>query len=633
LPRTVPLVEPVSSADAGFFRSGSFYLRIGGLAVLCLVALSALALRLWSLEVLHGPQYVRQAQQQSYRTVDLPGARGAIVDSKGRLLAGLDGRLALTADSAALGAMGKDGRWWPDFAGRRTLDRLSELTHVPRAAFVSRIRRGLVRSPFAPAVVMPQLLPDVADFLDERTAEYPGLKVIELPTRRYPQGGLGSEFLGLLGEVSQKQLDEPAYSHAKPGEVVGTSGVEADYDRILNGGFQRARVRVDSRGRIVGPLRPVASRAIPPTLRLTVDARIQRAAERALRDGIALAHANGHMDASAGAAVVMNPRTGGLYALASYPDYNQVLAAHDPSYYARLLRAPTAISPLYDRATQGIYPTGSTFKPIVAEAALSAGLITPWTPILCSGSFTVGNHVFHNVEAGANAYLNLPQALEISCDTWFYRLGAMFYEHGGNGMQTWARKLGLGRSTGLDLPDESTGIVPTPAWLQRTYKENWWEGQSVNLAIGQGYLAVTPLQLAVAYSALANGGTVVQPHVADAVVNGKSIHTLRFPPRSHVALKDLWAIRQGLFQAAHGSGGTSTAVFGNFPIPVAGKTGTAQAPPGSDHSWYASWAPAGNPRVVVVVLIEHGGFGAEAAAPAAREIYSAFFRLNGQARQ
>jgi penicillin-binding protein 2 len=174
--------------------------------------------------------------------------------------------------------------------------------------------------------------------------------------------------------------------------------------------------------------------------------------------------------------------------------------------------------------------------------------------------------------------------------------------------------------------------VPTPAWLRRTFTQRWariwYEGTSVNLSIGQGYLAVTPLQLAVAYSALANGGTVVRPHVADALLRGHRTRRLAFRPRAHLRLHDIWAIRKGLFDAAHASGGTSAAIFGTFPVAVDGKTGTAQAPSGSDHSWYASWAPAFHPRVVVVVLIEHGGFGAEAAAPAARDIYTAFFRLD-----
>jgi penicillin-binding protein 2 len=620
------LVEPVSTVDAPYHRSAAFFVRVGGLAAVAAALLAVLALRLWSLQVIQGPAYARLATQQSFRWVDLPAARAAIVDAKGRLLAGTNGRVVVTADRTSLGTLDANGRWHANAEGLEQLQRLSRLASVPLATLVERVERAVARSPYAPAIVISRPPATLAAFLEERAASYPGLRIETLPVRSYPQGGLGSEFLGLLGEIQPQQLDTPRYGDARAGQVVGQSGVEAAYDRMLNGGFRKAHVRVDSRGRIMGQLRVRGATALPPTLHLTINARIQRAAERAIRDGIALARRNGHRDASAGAAVVIDPRNGGLYALASYPDYNQLLAAHDPAYLSGLLRAENA-PPLLDRATQGLFPTGSTFKPIVAEAALATGLITPWTSLACTGSFTVGNFVFHNFEAGINEPMNVSQALAASCDTWFYRLGESFYfrqqNTGALDIQRWAMRLGLGRPTGIDVPGESAGVVPTPAWVKRVHKQPWYEGFSINLAIGQGYLAVTPLQLAVAYSALANGGTVVRPHVASAIGDRK----LRFAPRRRVHLKDMQTIRDALYEAAHGPSGTSTSVFGSFPVPVAGKTGTAEAPPGSDHSWYASWAPAGHPSVVVVVLIEHGGFGAEAAAPAAREIYEAFFRL------
>ena len=343
-------------------------------------------------------------------------------------------------------------------------------------------------------------------------------------------------------------------------------------------------MQVDSLGRMVGPLRvPVTGKQLP-TLQLTIDARLQRVAEKAIQDGIALAHRNGHADADAGAAVVINPRTGGLYALASYPSYSQVAAARSPVYLQQLLTGGGG-GQLLDRATQGLYPTGSTFKPIVAEAALSSGLISPYTSLLCSGSFTIGNFTFHNVEAGAFAYMTLHTALAESCDTWFYRLGDRFYFHqqatGSLAMQQWAHWLGLGHRTGIDLTGEAGGIVPTPRWLRSTYHEPWYEGQSINLSIGQGYLAVTPLQLAVAYSALANGGTVVQPHVARAFVRGAAVQPLRFRPRRHLHLRDVWAIRQGLFEAAHSAGGTSASVFGTSRSPSPGRRAPHRRPTGA----------------------------------------------------
>lgn len=632
LPRSLPdagRVRPYSRADAPYFRSPGFFVRVGGLAVLIGAALCVLLLRAWSIQVLHGPQYTSLANQQSYRTVDIAGPRGPIVDAKGRLLAGTTGHIAVVADVGALGTLDAHG-WSPSPVGAAALRTLSRLADVPVETLVTRIRRSVVRSSFAPAVVLPHPERGLAYYLDERPLDYPGFKVTGQFVRSYPQGALGSEFLGMLGEVSRAELASARYRHAHPGVVVGQSGVEATYDSLLNPGFVRAHLRVDSMGRIAGPLQRGNLRSLP-TLQLTIDARIQRAAEKAVRDSIALAQANGHADATSGAAVVMNPKTGAVYALVSVPGYNQAQAANDPAYRNSLYADHGPSPPLLNLATQGLYPTGSTFKPIVAEAALSLGLITPTSPLLCTGAFTIGGFTFHNVESGVYSSMTLPTALAESCDTWFYRLGERFFLAGGSrseGIQQWATKLGLGHPTGVDVPGEAPGLVPTPAWLQKKWHQPWYEGQTINLSIGQGYLAVTPLQLAVAYSALANGGTVVTPHVAAAVLRGASVRPLEFKPVRKVKLTDVQAIRDGLYQATHSPGGTSASLFANFPVPVAGKTGTAESGTGrSDHSWYASWAPADDPKVVVVVLIAHGGFGVEAAGPAAKEIYQTFFHV------
>jgi penicillin-binding protein 2 len=620
-------LQPYSRADAPFFRSPGFFLRIGGLAALVGVGICILALRAWSIQILHGRAYTAVANGQAYRTVDLIGPRGPIVDAKGRLLAGMTGSIVVAADVAALGTIDRTG-WHATSAGLVSLRRLSKLSGERVTTLTTRIKRSVIRSPFAPAVVLPHPASGLAWYIYERPTTYPGLKVTYIPSRSYPQGASGSPFLGLLGEISPQMLGTKRYSKAKKGEIVGTSGVEAVYDNLLNGGFTRAHLRVDSMGRVVGPLELGRNGPAPPTLQLTVDERLQRATERALIDGMHDARLAGNHP-TGGSAVVMNPRTGGIYAIASIPTFNQVQAAKDPNYLESLYKN-TAADPLLNRAISGAYPTGSTFKPIVAEAALSAGIISPYTSLLCSGSFDLGGTVFHNVEAGVFESMSLPTALSQSCDTWFYRLGDLIWGHDpsaqGTLIQQWARKFGLGAETGIDLTGETSGVVPSPRWFQHYEGFPWTEGQTINLSIGQGTLQVSPLQLAVAYSALANGGTVVRPHVADAVIRGASVKPLHFKPVRKLRLVNLWAIRQGLYDAAHV--GTSGAVFGNFSIPVAGKTGTAESGPGrDDHSWYASWAPAGNPRVVVVVMIEHGGFGAQAAAPAAKEIYQAFFHV------
>jgi penicillin-binding protein 2 len=575
-------------------------------------------------QVLHGHEYSAVATSQAFRTVDLIGPRGAIVDVHGHKLATTTGRTVVTADVAALGGFDRTG-WHASPTGLKALHRFARVADTTTQTLVARIKRATIRSPFAPAVVLPH--PDGAlwSFLAERANEYPGFSATALPSRSYPQGAFGSEFLGLLGEVDDTMLKEPRYANAKPGQVVGVSGVEANYDRLLNGGFERARVRVDSMGRVVGALQHGRLKSLP-TLRLTVDARLQRVAQKAVRDGIRDAIRAGHHP-TGGSVVVMNPWNGSILALASYPTYNQVQAMHDAKYNARLYTDPRKL--LVNRAIAGVYPTGSTFKPIIAEAALATHLITPSTSLLCSGSFNLGGYVFRNVEAGVYSSMTLHTALSESCDTWFYRLGDRFWSRDparrGTQIQQWAKLFGLGTTPDADITGAAPGLIPTPRSFLKSEGYPWTEGQTINLSIGQGKIQVSPLQLAVAYSALVNGGTVWRPHVGDAVVQGANVEPLHFKPVRRLHLVDAWAIRQGLYEAAHT--GTSAALFSTFPIPVAGKTGTAEAPPSDDHSWYASFAPYGHPKIVVVAMIEHGGFGAEAAAPAAKEIYEAYFHV------
>ena len=610
------LVEPLATAKA------SAYLHLSIFSALCIAGFALLALRLWSLQVMDAARYTRTAVEQSTRVIIQQRPRGVIVDAEKRLLVVADTKSVITANPRELGSIRANWNWSPSPRGRMLLASLARISNEPLTSLIARIRSGLVRSPYTDPVVVPSPERDLSFYLLERQTEFPGLEVTALPVRRYPQGALGSEFLGLLGEINSQQLKQTRYRGYQAGELIGQSGVEATYDRLLRGSLRETRIAVGALGQPVAGSQSPARSGAARGLQLTIDARLQRATERALRDGIGFARAAGHTDADAGAAVVMNPRTGAIDALASYPDFDQVAAASDPGYLAQLLSPTNQARPLIDRATQGLYPPGSTFKPIVAEAALASGLISSSSVLPCTGSLTVGNRVFNNVEPWINADLTLPSALAISCDTWFYRLGVGFYTEHSQALAQWAQRLGIGRPTGIDLPGEASAEFPKAPY----------EGDSVNLSIGQGALLVTPLQLAVAYSALANGGTIVQPHVGSAILSpsGKVLRRLRFPARARLRLVGLEAIRNGLYRATHDPDGTSAAIFGNFPVPVVGKTGTAQAPAGSDDSWYASWAPANHPRVVVVVLIEHGGFGAQAAAPAAREIYSAFFHLGGQ---
>jgi penicillin-binding protein 2 len=633
LPRNLPGprgLQPYSRADAPYFRSPGFYVRIGGLAIVVVAGLSLLVLRAWSIQVLHGKQYQRAAHTQAFRTVDLFGTRGAIVDAHQRLLVGTTGHPVIDADAASLGSRDAHGRWHPSPAGARALHRLSRLTGTPTSLLLARLRSSVLHSPFAPAVVIQNPSTALTSYLQERSKTFPAFKVGVEDVRNYPQGAFGSEFLGLLGQISKSELKSHAYTNAKPGEVVGQSGVEAAYDSLLNAGFVQAKIPVDSFGRIAGALR-VPLQKQPPTLQLSIDMGLQKATQNALLYGMEQSRLAGHSPTGA-SAVVIDPWTGAIKAIASYPTFDQQRAADNPNYLSQLYKQTKTV-PLLNRAIDGAYPTGSTFKPIIAEAALSAGIITPYTPLACTGVFYLGNFPFHNVDPGVNASMTLPTALEESCDTWFYRLGNLVYQHDpkaqGTLIQNWASKLGLGHAPPGDLTGATPGYLPRPGkTFDRVNGSPWTEGQTINLSIGQGRLQVSPLQLAVAYSALVNGGKVVRPHVGEAVIQNGVKHRLPFKPVRTLRLSPYtWAIRQGLYEAANNPGGTSQPVFAGFPIKVAGKTGTAEPDPVS--SWYASWAPSDHPKVVVVVNVEHGGFGAEAAAPTAKRIYEAYFHLHG----
>ena len=636
LPRNLPggrRLQPYSRADAPYFRSPGFYMRVGGLAIVVAVGLSLLLLRAWSIQVLHGKQYANAARHQAFRTVNLRGLRGAIVDDRGRPLAGTTGRVVIDADAASLGSRDEHGRWHPSAAGLVALHRLSKLTGRRRSVLIARIRADVLHAPFAPAVVIARPTTALTTYMQERPKLFPGFKVEGEALRSYPQGAFGSEFLGLLGQVNEDELKSHAYRGAQAGEIVGQSGVEATYDHVLNPGFLRAKVPVDSLGRIVGPLR-VPRQKQPPTLQLSIDMRLQKAAQNALAYGMEQGRATGHRPTGA-SAIAIDPWTGAIKALVSYPTFDEKRAAEHPSYYNGVLHDNYS-TPGLNRAIAGVYPTGSTFKPIISEAALSGGIITPYTQQLCTGSFTLGDHTFLNVEAGIDESMTLSIALEQSCDTWFYRLGARMWDadpaRKATLIQTWARKLGLGTRPPIDLTGAFPGYLPMPGkHFESIAGTPYTEGQAVNLAIGQGALQVSPLQLAVAYSALVNGGTVVRPHVGEAVIRNGVRHKLPFKPVRKLKLSPYTsAIKQGLYEAANDPSGTSFPVFSGFPIKIAGKTGTAEAATSTnpyDHSWYASWAPYDHPKLVVVVMVEHGGFGAQAAAPTAKRIYEAYFHL------
>jgi penicillin-binding protein 2 len=518
-----------------------------------------------------------------------------------------------------------------------------------------------------PVVVRPATPAPMLTYLEERAADFPGLTLARNYVRRYPHGELAPQLLGYVSQISQPELKTLGKAGYQAGDEIGQTGIESAFNNYLFGVPGTARVRVDSLGR-PRSLRTLATQPqTGQTVRLTLDTGLQLAAQNALQYGIQLAHADNQWAADGGAIVALDPKDGSILALASSPTY-------DPSVYtgrvtnrrlaAQGLTRKTALArnyPAIDRALDGTYPPGSTFKPLTAIAALEEHVIKPYAFYPCTGTYVApedtSHHVWHNWDPNVFEGMDLPTALAQSCDTYFYRVGNTIYglpPDRGHPEQHWARAFGFGQAGSTDMGQEQAGLLPTPAWKHRMFTRktdptNWqidrlWKpGDSIQLAIGQGDLLVTPLQMARFYAAIANGGKLVTPHVLMDVQNpnGTIVPTpAPAAPRPIPGLDPAYlkVVQQGLFMGTHDPLGTSYGVFGAFPEPIAGKTGTAQKIvdlPGykgeQDQAWWCGYGPANEPKtppqLVVCAVIENGGHGGTAAAPAAERVFAKFFHV------
>jgi len=612
-------------------RQTQLNVRVAVLGGIALVMFSVIFFRLWYLQVLSSGKYVKQAQNNQVRDISVQAPRGEIVDRNGQTLVKNRTALALQVRPVEL----------PNHPVRRKqeLQRLGKVAGIPYRKISHDIHVQEKQVPASPVTLKRDVPYDLVYYLRENARRYPGVTVDRVYVRQYPRGTLAAHILGYTREINPEQVKQPQFEGVQLGDQVGQAGVEATYDTALRGIDGASRIQVDAAGQPTG--RVLQSRPPRPgdNLKLTISDPVQQAGESAL----------GSFGGLPGAFVAMNVHNGQVLGMGSYPTYDPTFFTHPilPTAQYNALTAQTTDSPLTDRAMQGIYPTGSTFKPITSVAALESGKLTPSTTIDDTGSFNEGNITLHNAGGGAYGPLQLVTALQVSSDVFFYNVGAMLNTsdvHSGP-LQTWAKALGIGQTTGIDIPGETPGLLPTPSWRNTLYKEGktdrpWSYGDNVQLATGQGDLEADPLQMALAYAAIGNGGNIVRPHVGMEVTqqNGQVVQEINPAPQRHVDIKPEYrsVILQGIHEAAQSPGGTSYPVFGNYPVQVAGKTGTAvrypYGYPGQevDQSWYVVLAPYPNPKVVVAVTIERGGFGVQAAAPAAQKILTAYFNSHGR---
>jgi penicillin-binding protein 2 len=599
-------------------RTSPLALRISIVTGLAIAIFSVLFLRLWYVQVLSGDKYRNEANDNRVREIRVQAPRGDILDRNGKVLVANRTELALEVRPEDLPPPGPERR--------DELHRLSLVTGMTDEEVRTALKSPNRAAPGGPVILKKGLGVDKVYYLRENQSSFPAVTVERVFTREYKQGVVAAHLFGNVGEVTAEQLKEPRYTGLQQGDQVGQSGIEYEYDRYLRGKPGTDRIQVDALGRPTAQLQGKPAQA-GDNIRLTIDSSLQSFAEGAL-DSFGLP----------GAFVAMNAQDGEILAMGSSPTFDPSIFTHPITQRQyRALTSRKTDAPLADRAIQGLYPTGSAFKPITATAALEDHLRGANTIFNDTGTLKVDILTLHNAGKAVYGPINMSDALKVSSDIYFYSLGLKAKASKGHGqIQDWARQYGLGEKTGIDLPAEVDGLIPTPAWRNRLYKEGltdrpWSAGDNINLAVGQGDLQADPLQMAVAYAALGNGGKVVRPHLGDQVesVTGEALEEIRPAPRRQINISDATrsTIMSGLTRATSEDGGTSYPVFGNFPFPVAGKTGTAQRGDQPDQSWYVVLAPADNPQIVVAVTLERGGFGVDTAAPVAARILEHYFHL------
>jgi penicillin-binding protein 2 len=588
----------------GAARRDPFARRLLFLSGCTLVGFLVLLGQLWSLQVLEGARLRDLSEKNRIRVRPAAAPRGILFDRNG--LALVDNRPAFTLSLIPR-----------EMENRETvLARLSVLLRIPRGEFEELLAR-VPSDSFMPVRVRRGLTMEEVAKVEEWKPELPGVLVEVEPQRVYPSPRLGAHLLGYVREVSEEQMRQGRY---RRGDMAGQSGLERLLDEYLRGQDGGEEIEVDALGR---PVRVVRHQEPRPGAHVvtTLDRRIQEVVERAMGD-------------RAGAVVVLDPRSGDVLALTSSPAYelDRFTGALGRDAWLRLVRDPQF--PLLNRAIQSQYAPGSIFKIVVAAAALQEGVITPFDRLRCGPTFQLGERTFKNWEDADRGEIDLYHALIRSCNTFFYQLGLKV---GMDPVSRYARAFGLGEPTGIALSGEKPGRVParpgTPAKSVGGRGLRWKSGDTVNLAIGQGQLLVTPLQVARLMAAVATEGILWKPRLVQRVESpdGRLVYSEPNQMTGYVELSPaVWAFLRKSLWGVVNDGGTGAAA--RLPgIEVAGKTGTAQitansdAHRGQDHAWFAAYAPAQDPQVVVVVLVERGGRGGQAAAPVARQILNGIF--------
>jgi penicillin-binding protein 2 len=567
-------------------------LLLAGAAVFLL-----LLTRLWLLQVVQAAHWRTMAENNRLRRIPLEAPRGTVTDIHGEII--LDNRPAYQL--LIFPEEMRDARRTEAF-----LTRIGIASPDDVRARVEKARR----TSHLPSVIADNLSWSQVAAIAAHRAEYRELEVHPATRRSLPAGQAVAHLVGQLGEVSPEQLVADPALH--PGELVGKSGLERAYQNTLGGTPGNLVVVVDAFGRQVSALNdepPVAGRP----LQITLDLELQREAAAAMAGQV-------------GAVVALDPRDGAIRVFLSEPAYDpELFAGHlEPSKWHELIDDP--LKPLNDRVLQALYPPGSTIKPLFAAGALADGLRSPSSTVYCTGASNIYGHVYRCWQKGGHGHVDFTTAIEASCDTFFYYLAR---DAGIDRLASWARTFGLGQPTGITIGAESSGLVPDDAWSRRVRGQPWYGGETISVGIGQGPILVTPIQLAVAYASLINGGFLVHPHFVEGEEGQRR--------QTGVPQEALQAVQRGMEEVVSGARGTAHSLA-SLPVRIAGKTGTAQVVRKVEgvnwrelpwdqrhHALFVGYAPVGAPQLVVVVVVEHGGDAASVAAPIAGRILTKAF--------
>ncbi|MDU9051171.1 MAG: penicillin-binding protein 2 [Candidatus Electrothrix sp. Rat3] len=611
-----PRITRINDGELDFYRRRAMYS-----SVVLVFFFVVLITRLWYLQIQQGEDYTKLAKNNRVRYLEIAAPRGNILDRKGR---------EIVTNRPSFNVVWVREKNRVDDA---LIKKTASILDIEISELLARTRKMVGTPGHIPIRLAEELSWDQVAYIENNRMELPGIKIEVVPQRVYHYGNLASHIIGYLGEINPKELSSPASEGYKSGDMIGKMGLEKLREKDLRGEKGRHYMEVNALGfeqRNLKGLEPLPGNDV----QLTIDVDLQQAAEELMMK-----------DDKSGAVVAIEVNTGRLLMLASSPvlELDKFLGGISVKNWKEMLENP--YHPLINKIVQGQYPPASTYKIVTATAGLAEGVITPDSSVYCPGHYRFGNRTYRCWKKAGHGAVNLKRAMSESCDVYFYQVGQRL---GVNRIANYATRLGLGRKTGVEMEHEKSGLIPTSDWKMKRYKKPWQEGETLSIAIGQGFNLVTPLQLALMTATVANGGTLYQPGMIETVRDPDGHIIEQFQPTILDRFDDqgsnLEIIKEGLIEAVNGRRGTARrAKMEN--ITVAGKTGTAQVVrlkqykhlkeedipyKYRDHAWFTCFAPAERPEIAVTVLVEHGLHGGSAAAPIAKAVLEKYFGQRGR---